>query len=189
MADSEWVQNMNNMMNQLDSKMNEFNEQLQKLATKEQVQDFRSADIINDMIKEKLVAFEAGISLDTAKRASRTQPPPSTPGSEKDSGLEDALCNIAERETVKSATDSVKSVSSLKRRDSRDSRTRIAYQEVSAKMLYLEQEINKAKGHVNSLEVILGSKIELSDIDGKLDKAEVSCTSHVQNCLNVFFLG
>eukprot|EP00111_Clytia_hemisphaerica_P021025 TCONS_00061998-protein len=161
----EWAQAMTNMMNDLDSKMSDFNEQVSKLATKDQIEDFRSADYINDMIKEKLE------TLDITKRVSKTHAPAGlSAGSEKDSGLEDAL--VSKAETGISVTDAVKSVSSLKRRDSRDSRTRIAYQEVSAKMLYLEQEINKAKGHVNSLEVMLGAKIELSDIESKLDKTD-----------------
>ena len=38
----------------------------------------------------------------------------------------------------------------------------------------LEQEINRAKGHVTCLEVMLGDKIEMSAIDGKLDRDEVN---------------
>lgn len=66
-----------------------------------------------------------------------------------------------------------KSTVVLKKRDSRESRTRIAYQEVSGKMLYLEQEIIKAKEKVTQLEQELDKKLDLSGIECKSDKTEV----------------
>lgn len=62
----------------------------------------------------------------------------------------------------------------LKKKESKDSHARLYYQDVSNKMVYLEQEINFAKERMNQLELELAKKLELSSVEGKAEQNEVS---------------
>ena len=181
-------------MNVFDTKIADIDHRIKKMVTKEQLNDLCTVQEVETIIQDNLANFEpsfpiiedaegSGEEIATSFSPVKPQSPPtvakkqqqqskkeSGSASEKDSGVEESKPS-----KLPKAVESIQQQQVLKRRDSRESRTRIAYQEVSAKMLYLEQEIAKAKGHVTSLEVLLDDKIEMSAIDGKLDKDEV-CT-------------
>ena len=145
-----------------------------KMAPKEKLRDLCTVQEVENLIQENLTNFDTSFPImEEVKPSALEQQKSSGSASGKDSGLDDANNNIkAPPSSSLNAVESFKQV--LKRRDSRESRTRIAYQEVSAKMFILEQEINRVKGHVTSLEVMLSDKIEMSAINGKLDRDEVN---------------
>ena len=187
--------------------MADIDNRINKMVTKEKLNDMCTVQEVENLIQENLANFapsfpiiDSGYKEDTGNEVVApsgpqvTTKPSSTGGSasEKDSGLSDT--NSTKKTTQPQATpkpkaapapvavtaskqpkpvESVQQQQVLKRRDSRESRTRIAYQEVSAKMLFLEQEITKAKSTITSLEALLSMKVEMSALGGKLDKNEV----------------
>ena len=217
--DAELLHKMNAKLNVYDSKMADIDNRINKMVTKEKLNDLCTVQEVEDLIQENLANFEPSFPIvnsgyqDTGNEVvapieSEVSSIPSTGGStsEKDSGLSDTNATKKSLQskatpqpkatpqskatpqakpvpsTAASATvaskqpkpvESVQQQQGLKRRDSRESRTRIAYQEVSAKMLFLEQEITKAKSTITSLEVILSTKVDMSAMSGKLDKDEV----------------
>ena len=211
---------MNAKLNVYDSKMADIDNRINKMVTKEKLNNLCTVQEVEDLIQENLANFEPSFPIvnsgyqDTGNEvvapieseASSIPSPTSDSTSEKDSGLSDT--NVTKKSPQSNATpesnatpqpkatpkakpvpsttapvtvankqpkpvESVQQQQVLKRRDSRESRTRIAYQEVSAKMLFLEQEITKAKSTITSLEAMLSTKVDTSAISGKLDKDEV----------------
>ena len=67
---------------------------------------------------------------------------------------------------------SKESKTSISLRESKGSRTKILFQEISNKMLFLEKEINKAKERMKHIDKELTAKMEQS-IDDKVSKEEV----------------
>ena len=144
--EQEIVKKMASKVKSLHSKVHEIEKSIDDFATKDQLQSFCTIAQVKGMIQDKLDTFQPMFDISDKPDI----PEPTVPQVKKDSS------------TV------------LKKKDSRESTTRIAYQEVSGKMVVLEQEISKAKERMHQLEQELSKKLELVSIEGKADKTTVS---------------
>ena len=128
------------------------NETLENYCTSEQVQAMIDASLDNHIPQFEL-PFQSNESTNEEETCTRV--------SHKD------LTSKESKESV-----SKESKTSISLRESKGSRTKILFQEISNKMLFLEKEINKAKERMKHIDKELTAKMEQS-IDDKVSKEEV----------------
>jgi hypothetical protein len=166
--DSDVIKKMNAKLKTYETRIDDLDNALGNMATRESIKNLCSEDKVLYLIKENLDNFEPTFpvieEIETKKEHILTNIAEEPKGN--------TLVEPVQKKPSEKACASVSSVT-LKRGDSKESKTRIAYQEVSTKILFLEQEIGKAKDQIGTLEMKLGQKIEMVDIEGKTDQAEV----------------
>ena len=128
------------------------NETLENYCTSEQVQAMIDASLDNHIPQFEL-PFQSNESTNEEETCTRV--------SHKD------LTSKESKESV-----SKESKTSIILRESKGSRTKILFREISNKMLFLEKEINKAKERMKHIDKELTAKMEQS-IDDKVSKEEV----------------
>ena len=131
------------------------NETLENYCTSEQVQA-----MIDSSLENHIPQFELPFKSDESTNEEKT----CAKVSDKD------LTSKESKESKESVSKESKTSICLK--ESKGSRTKIVYQEISNKMLFLEKEINKAKERMKHLDKELTAKMEQST-DDKASKAEV----------------
>ena len=141
------VKKMAAKMKSLDGKLTEVDQKMADFISKDQPQVGCTTEQVKEMIEGSLEKFQATLEM-----------PSHIP-----------TTVAAEPVKIKKESSTV-----LKKSDSKLSGALIAYQEVSGKMLILEQEINKAKVRISQLEVELENKLVLGNVEDKADKLKVT---------------
>lgn len=145
-----------------DGKFTDIESKIDNMVVKDEIKGLCGEDKVKEIIK--VIAEDDKQQQQAIKETEGALPKQAS----KETTVEKKKSSIAEVQLTKTST------VVLKKHDSRESRTRVAYQEMSSKMLHLEQEIIKEKEKVAQLDVELNKKVELSKTEGKADQADVS---------------
>lgn len=180
--DSE-MKKMKSKLNTYENRFDDLDHKLENMATRDAIKHLCSEDKVLHLIKENLDNFEPTFPMfdETATKEEPILTNTVEEAKQNTSKKDVTLIESLHEKGSKKACVSVPSIT-LKRGDSKESKTRVAYQEVTTKILFLEQEISKAKDQVSALETKLGEKIEMIDIEGKMDRSEVSALLFLLLC-------
>jgi len=175
--EQEVVKKMAAKLKSYDGKFTEMEKKLTEITTivpkqaeiQTMVKSFCTTETVKDLIEESLLGFQPDMEQFVATAPPIEQPavapliekPATAPPIEQPS----PIAHAQQPETVvvekKVSENNAVQQAVLKKREPRDSRTRLAYQDISNKMIFLEQEIAAAKERMNQLNTELTIKLEM----------------------------